>query len=29
VLDRWPTVRWCFAHGGGAFAYILPRLDQG
>jgi aminocarboxymuconate-semialdehyde decarboxylase len=29
VLDRWPTVRWCFAHGGGAFAYILPRLDKG
>ena len=29
VLDRWPTVRWCFAHGGGAFAYIVPRLDQG
>ena len=29
VLDRWPSVRWCFAHGGGAFAYILPRLDQG
>jgi aminocarboxymuconate-semialdehyde decarboxylase len=29
VLDRWPTIRWCFAHGGGAFAYILPRLDQG
>src|SRR4029079_1176450 len=29
VLQRWPTLRWCFAHGGGAFAYILPRLDQG
>jgi aminocarboxymuconate-semialdehyde decarboxylase len=29
VLDRWPTLRWCFAHGGGAFAHILPRLDQG
>jgi aminocarboxymuconate-semialdehyde decarboxylase len=29
VLDRWPTIRWCFAHGGGAFAYILPRLDNG
>lgn len=29
VLDRWPKIRWCFAHGGGAFAYILPRLDQG
>ena len=29
ILERWPTIRWCFAHGGGAFAYILPRLDQG
>ena len=29
VLDRWPRLRWLFAHGGGAFAYILPRLDHG
>ncbi|HEY7251799.1 MAG TPA: amidohydrolase family protein [Methylomirabilota bacterium] len=29
VLERWPRIRWCFAHGGGAFAYILPRLDKG
>jgi aminocarboxymuconate-semialdehyde decarboxylase len=29
VLDRWPSIRWCFAHGGGAFPYILPRLDKG
>lgn len=29
VLDRWPALRWCFAHGGGAFAYVLPRLDHG
>ncbi|HVQ76753.1 MAG TPA: amidohydrolase family protein [Candidatus Binatia bacterium] len=29
VLDRWPRLRWCFAHGGGAFGYILPRLDRG
>ena len=29
VLVRWPRIRWCFAHGGGAFAYILPRLDKG
>jgi aminocarboxymuconate-semialdehyde decarboxylase len=29
VLDRWPRIRWCFAHGGGAFAYVLPRLDKG
>jgi aminocarboxymuconate-semialdehyde decarboxylase len=25
VLDRWPQLRWLFAHG----AYILPRLDHG
>jgi aminocarboxymuconate-semialdehyde decarboxylase len=29
VLERWPAIRWCFAHGGGAFAYVLPRLDKG
>ncbi len=29
VLDRWPAIHWCFAHGGGAFAYVLPRLDKG
>jgi aminocarboxymuconate-semialdehyde decarboxylase len=29
MLDRWPRLRWLFAHGGGAFAYILPRLDHG
>ena len=29
VLDRWPRLKWLFAHGGGAFAYILPRLDHG
>ena len=29
VLERWPGIRWCFAHGGGAFPYILPRLDKG
>lgn len=29
VLDRWPRIRWCFAHGGGAFPYVLPRLDHG
>jgi aminocarboxymuconate-semialdehyde decarboxylase len=29
VLDKWPAIRWCFAHGGGAFPYILPRLDHG
>lgn len=29
VLDRWPGLRWCFAHGGGAFAYALARIDRG
>lgn len=29
VLDRWPRLRWCFAHGGGAFASIAARLDRG
>jgi aminocarboxymuconate-semialdehyde decarboxylase len=29
VVERWPALRWCFAHGGGAFALILGRLDHG
>ena len=29
VLERWPSLRWCFAHGGGAFASIVARLDHG
>src|SRR5262249_57165394 len=29
VLPRWPGIRWCFSHGGGAFAQIAPRLDHG
>jgi len=29
VLERWPGIRWCFAHGGGAFASIVARLDHG
>lgn len=29
VLDRWPRLRWCFAHAGGAFAFVQGRLDQG
>jgi aminocarboxymuconate-semialdehyde decarboxylase len=29
VLERWPAIRWCFAHGGGAFASIAARLDHG
>ncbi|HEV8440052.1 MAG TPA: amidohydrolase family protein [Methylomirabilota bacterium] len=29
VLERWPGIRWCFAHGGGAFASVVARLDHG
>lgn len=29
VFDRWPTLRVCFAHGGGAFAATLGRIDHG
>src|SRR5205823_5236052 len=28
LLDRYPTLRLCFAHGGGTFPWLLPRLDQ-
>ena len=29
VLDRHPTLRLCFAHGGGAFPYTLGRIERG
>lgn len=29
VLGKIPKLRICFAHGGGAFPYTLPRLDHG
>jgi len=29
VLERLPDLRICFAHGGGAFPFTLPRLDYG
>jgi aminocarboxymuconate-semialdehyde decarboxylase len=29
VLERLPDLRICFAHGGGAFAFTLGRLDYG
>jgi aminocarboxymuconate-semialdehyde decarboxylase len=29
VFERWPDIRWCFSHGGGAFASIVARLDHG
>lgn len=28
LLDRYPALRICFAHGGGTFPWLLPRLDQ-
>jgi aminocarboxymuconate-semialdehyde decarboxylase len=29
VLERLPSLRVCFAHGGGAFPFTLARLDHG
>jgi aminocarboxymuconate-semialdehyde decarboxylase len=29
VLDAWPRLRWCFAHAGGAFAFVAGRVDRG
>ncbi|WP_156288951.1 amidohydrolase family protein [Oceanobacillus salinisoli] len=29
MLDRYPNLRICFAHGGGALPYLLPRMDKG
>ena len=29
VMEKFPGLKICFAHGGGSFPYILPRLDQG
>ena len=29
VLERWPGIRWCFSHAGGACASIVARLDHG
>lgn len=29
VMEKYPGLKICFAHGGGSFPYILPRLDQG
>lgn len=29
VMEKCPKLKICFAHGGGSFPYILPRLDQG
>src|SRR5262249_23455945 len=29
VLDRFPSLRVCLAHAGGAFPYLVGRLDRG
>lgn len=29
VIAKFPRLKICFAHGGGSFPYILPRLDKG
>jgi aminocarboxymuconate-semialdehyde decarboxylase len=29
ILERWPQLRLCFAHGGGAFAGTVGRIDHG
>ena len=29
VMERLPRLRWCFAHGGGAFPYTIGRIEHG
>jgi aminocarboxymuconate-semialdehyde decarboxylase len=29
VVERYPRLRWCFAHGGGAFVGTLGRIEHG
>ncbi|OAT84650.1 2-amino-3-carboxymuconate-6-semialdehyde decarboxylase [Bacillus sp. MKU004] len=29
IMDKFPRLKICLAHGGGALPYLLPRLDQG
>lgn len=29
VLERHPKLKICFAHGGGAFPYIIGRVEHG
>ncbi len=29
IIDRLPTLDFCFGHGGGSFPYLLPRIDHG
>jgi aminocarboxymuconate-semialdehyde decarboxylase len=29
VMERLPALRWCFAHGGGAFPWTIGRIEHG
>ena len=29
VIEKFPNLKICLAHGGGSFPFLLPRLDQG
>ncbi|EIT86162.1 2-amino-3-carboxymuconate-6-semialdehyde decarboxylase [Fictibacillus macauensis ZFHKF-1] len=29
MMEKYPRLKICLAHGGGSFPYLLPRLDQG
>lgn len=29
MLDKYPNLKICFAHGGGSLPYLLPRMDKG
>lgn len=29
IMEKFPKLKICLAHGGGALPYLLPRLDQG
>lgn len=29
VIEKFPRLKICFAHGGGSLPYLLPRLDKG
>lgn len=29
IMDKYPKLKICLAHGGGSLPYLLPRLDQG
>lgn len=29
MLDKYPDLKLCFAHGGGSLPYILPRMEKG